>query len=286
MTFVICYNEYCEILEISGVDYRVISVIIPTLGTRSVELERLFKSLETQTNKNFEAIVVSQDNHELVVDLLSNYRFSNKHIKINRKGLSHSRNVGLKHISGTIVTFSDDDCWYDDDSFSIVEQTFSENTCDIACFQIFDPISNQYYKNYSQTPEATVSNKSLFRKSSIEIFLNLKNIDKEKLKFDENFGLGAKYPSGEENIFLSDMKKQNMLISYFPRKIVYHLKPNIATRLTPKSFIGKGPMFKRIYNTPVALCILFLFFFKKFRHLENPFSLLIKSIKETLLYKK
>lgn len=263
-----------------------ISVIIPTLGTRGVELERLFKSLEHQTNKNFEAIIVSQDNHELVEELLNKYTFSRKHIEINRKGLSHARNVGLTHINGSIVTFSDDDCWYLEDSFSIVEETLSENKSDIVCFQIFDPISNQYYKNYSQTPEITVSNKNLFRKSSIEIFLSLKNIEKEKVQFDENFGLGAIYPSGEENIFLADMKKEKMNISYFPRKIVYHLKPNIATRLTPTSFIGKGPMFKRIYNTPVALGLLLLFFIKKFGHLENPFSLLIKSIKETLTYKK
>lgn len=263
-----------------------ISVIIPTLGNRSEELERLFQSLKSQINKNFEAIIVSQDNHEVVEELLHKFSFNKKHIKINRKGLSYSRNVALKHIKGEFVTFSDDDCWYPEESFSIVEQTLTENNCDIACFQIFDPITNQYYKNYSETYESNVSNRSLFRKSSIEIFLRLNKVERDKVQFDEDFGLGATYPSGEENIFLADMKREGLTISYFPKKIVFHLKPNIETRLTTKSFIGKGPMFKRIYNTPIAIGILLLFFVKKFSHLNRPLSLLMKSIKETFNYQK
>ena len=41
-----------------------ITLILPTLGEREFEINRLFNSLENQIYKDFEVIVVSQANHE------------------------------------------------------------------------------------------------------------------------------------------------------------------------------------------------------------------------------
>jgi glycosyltransferase involved in cell wall biosynthesis len=263
-----------------------ISLILPTLGTREKELARLFDSLEKQDNQDFEVIIISQDNHRKVDELLKNVKFNFVHIPINQRGLSLARNTGIPYAKGDIITFSDDDCWYPENAFTTVQRTFQQYNCDVACFQIYDPNTEQYYKNYLNHYEENVSFKNLFRKSSIEIFINTKNIDIHSLQFDEDFGLGAKYPSGEENIFLFDLKKRNAKISYFPTTVVFHAKPSLSSRLNRNAFIGKGPLFKRLYNTPVAIIILLLFFIKKFKYLEQPFSLLIQSIKEIFKYKK
>ena len=47
-----------------------ISVLVPTLGTREMEIRRLLETLEKQSYKDFEIIFVTQDNHEIVKDIL------------------------------------------------------------------------------------------------------------------------------------------------------------------------------------------------------------------------
>lgn len=265
-----------------------ISIIIPTLGSRELELKRLLLSIEQQTYQQFEIIVVSQGNHDHVEELINSSLLKDKikQIKLTRKGLSHSRNEGLKHVSGEIITFSDDDCWYPKDSFENIKQYFEENKQNGICtFQIYDPDSENYYKDYSDKAEENVSFRGLFRKSSIELFLNLKVVKKADLKFDESFGLGAKYPSGEENIFLIDLLKKGYKISYVPKIVVYHPKKESTEFLSAQQFIGKGPMFKRIYNTPLAFLYFIAFFIKKFNMLEKPFVNLIKGLGEILQFK-
>ncbi|CAG9621414.1 glycosyltransferase family 2 protein [Sutcliffiella rhizosphaerae] len=263
-----------------------ISVVIPTLGTREIELERLFQSLEAQTYQNFEAIVVSQDNHDLVKEILDRYDFPVKHVSLHRKGLSYSRNEGINYTNGNIVTFSDDDCWYEPNAFQEVNDFFENNNVGIVCYQIYDPVKKEYYKEYPTQEQNALRFRDLFRKSSIEIFLKLDVVEKKKVVFDEEFGLGAAYPSGEENIFLHMMYKQGYQISYVPKVVVYHAKPSMDTRLNYKAFLSKGPLFKRIFNTPIGFAMLTFLFIKKYSHLEKPFPFYFDSIKEMIKYKK
>ncbi|MGM0837617.1 MAG: glycosyltransferase family 2 protein [Bacillota bacterium] len=263
-----------------------ISVVIPTLGTREKELIRLFQSLSSQTLQDFEAIVVSQDNHDKVKELLAPYSFPIQHIKLDQKGLSLSRNVGIKYTKGNIVTFSDDDCWYKSDAFERVQSYFNQHSTGIACFQIYDPEREVYYKEYPKEPQEKISFLELFRKSSIEIFINLSVVDKDKVVFDEDFGLGAKYPSGEENIFLHTMHKEGYNAGYVSEVVVYHAKPSLDTRLNNKAFASKGPMFKRIFNTPIGIALLTLLFLKKLNHLEKPIPFYLNSLGEMFRYKK
>jgi glycosyltransferase involved in cell wall biosynthesis len=266
---------------------KMISVIVPTLGTKPEQLKRLFESLDKQTYQDFEVIIVSQDNHDYITLLLNDVKFKYNHITIDRKGLSLARNIGIKHANGTIMTFSDDDCWYNEDSFKLVSSYFERNKdTDVACFQIYDPISESYYKQYDEDEQEQVSLRKILKKSSIEIFITRERIPDKLIHFDEKFGLGAIYPSGEENIFLFDLAKNNNKISYHPEIVVNHEKPEMQTRLNLKSFIGKGPMFKRMYNTPVAIILLVLFFAKKYNHLEKPFHYFSKALKEIFVYKK
>jgi glycosyltransferase involved in cell wall biosynthesis len=263
-----------------------VSVIIPTLGKRQMELSRLFNSLAEQTCSDFEAIIISQDHHDAVSRLLEHVPFSFQHIKINKLGLSHARNIGISYIQNSIVTFSDDDCWYHPNAFQEVVDYFTANESDIVCYQIYDPDSKEYYKDYLESYQSQIRRRDLFRKSSIEFFIHLRNVDRRLVAFDEDFGLGAKYPSGEENLFLFKMYQQGYKISYVPKVVVYHAKPLIQSRLTYKTFISKGPLFKRMYNTPIAMTLLTGLFLKKLRYLEQPFRFYKEAVKELLSYQK
>ena len=118
-----------------------ISVLVPTLGTREKAIRRLLETLEKQSYKDFEIIFVTQDNHEIVKDIICKYsNLDIKQIEMSVKGLSRARNRGLEQASGEIVVLSDDDCWYPANAFEIVVNAFKKRQCaKIVLSQIFDP---------------------------------------------------------------------------------------------------------------------------------------------------
>lgn len=247
-----------------------ISAIVPTLGTRKLEIKRLFDSLDNQTYKDFEVIIVSQDNHSIVDDYLREVNFTYNHIKINKKGLSIARNEALKYVNGDIITFSDDDCWYIEDSFEFVNKYFNENKSDICSFQHYDPHMLAYPKDYPICPNKNISKRKILSQASIDIFVNTRNVVDYKIGFDERFGVGSKYSSGEENIYLMDLYNRGYKIEYYPKVISYH--PNKINKhnmkLDVKMVIDKAPLFKRLFGRYLGIIIYFIFIFRKCRNID------------------
>ena len=182
------------------------SLIVCTLGERIAELERLILSLNNQTYKNFEVIFLSQRNHTIVEKIIVNSLFSYKHIKLEKTGLSYSRNEGFKYVSGNYITISDDDCWYMPNSLEIVNNEINKRNkkFQVLSFKIFDPINHIPFKSNYLLKEKEFKRLDILRCSSIEIFFHKDIIN--KIHFDERFGVGSIYPSGEENIFLTDIE--------------------------------------------------------------------------------
>lgn len=244
-----------------------LSIIVPTLGSRLVEMKELLDSLAQQVNKHFEVICAIQGNFEAVNDLLLKYSFPIKVLHLNRRGLSFARNEALKLVSkyAKFVTLSDDDCWYPPHTVDrVLELGKDFNGC--LCFQIFDPKIKEYYKHYNVAFDGNVSSRKSLKVSSIEIFISKEIIDTE-IRFDERFGLGTNYPSGEENIFLFDIIKKGGTIKYFPEIIVFHLKPNWKNK--EYIFKGKGALFARLYNKPLAYLMVNLYAVMKSKYSDN-----------------
>ena len=166
-----------------------ISVLVPTLGTREKEIRRLLETLEKQSYKDFEIIFVTQDNHEIVKDIICKYsNLDIKQIEMSVKGLSRARNRGLEQALGEIVVLSDDDCWYPANAFEIIVNAFKKRQCaKIVLSQIFDPEKNIPYKNYTSNEEYVRNKLQLMSKSSIEVAFK-KDLVLNK-KFDERLGL-------------------------------------------------------------------------------------------------
>ncbi len=267
---------------------KLINIIVPTLGNRVEYISRLFDSLEKQTYKNIKVITVSQGNHIEIGELLSNYKFEYKHVKLKKKGLSYARNKGLEYVENGIVTFSDDDCWYPSSAFERVVNLSYTKISDLVCFQIYDPQAKEYFKVYDKHEVAFLKKRATMKISSIEIFIDLEKVDKADLIFDEQFGLGAKYPSGEENLLISELVKKGYTISYKPEIIVYHRKSKLTGKntISTKEFASKGPLFRRMFNLPIAVVILSMFFIKKFKRIEKPFASYFQALREAMLYIK
>lgn len=256
-----------------------ISILIPTMGTREKELKRLIQSLENQTYKDFEVVIVSQGNHDMVEACFNNVTFSYKHIKSSTKGASVARNIGLKEIKGNIFALSDDDCWYVEDSLEFVYNYFTENNGDILCCQYYDPEKEKYPKEYPKKPLKDFSKMQILKKAAIEIFVNADNVKDYTIGFDERFGVGTGYNSGEENMYLMDLKKLGYKLDYYPKVVAYH---NVREKdyLDEKSFIAKGPVFKRLFGTYMGIVMYTAFTAKKIRQIDNCSKLYFKGIEE------
>lgn len=256
-------------------EYLKFSLIISTLGERSFEFDRLLESLECQTYKNFEIVVVSQGNHNDLAGVLEKTSLDYIHLKTDIRGLSRARNIGLGHVSGDLVTISDDDCWYPVDCLEKVANYFFEyKEANVLCFKIFDPISCAPYKSYSDDIR-NLRIKDIGSRSSIEIFYR-NTTNNKKQRFDERFGLGANYPSGEENIFLSDLLSIGNRIVYIPEFIVYHKqKERQNVVFTPIKMETAYFMFKRIFGSGLGRLIYSLFLIRHFFKVENKIQALL-----------
>lgn len=105
-----------------------ITLITSTLG-RHEPLTRLLRSLEQQTFKNFEIIIVDQNPTGFLDSTLSPFHstLDLKHLTSGR-GVSQGRNVGLRHATGEIIGFPDDDCWFGRNTLADVVARASEHT--------------------------------------------------------------------------------------------------------------------------------------------------------------
>ena len=181
------------------------------------------------------------------------------------RGLSRSRNHALNHATGEICLLSDDDLYYKEDIEGIVNQAFDENpTADIITFQIETP-EGESFKNYKAEP-FWHTKRTIMRVSSVEMAFKKNAIEENHLRFDENFGLGAEFPTGEENIFLSDALDKGLNLLYIPTPIVIHpLESSGQNYDNIKLVEAKGAMFERIFGIK-GYAVSLLFAFKKYKH--------------------
>ncbi|MFX0035950.1 MAG: glycosyltransferase [Candidatus Hermodarchaeota archaeon] len=172
------------------------------------------------------------------------------------KGLSINRNNTISLASGDICLISDDDVNYKKIYLKRIIRAFNKiPDADIITFKINSNSSNSKYKKYPKTPmwHNIISS---FKVSSIEIAFKLKSIKKAKLFFDTNFGIGAKYILGEENLFLIDALNHGLKVLYMPFYIVNHEERDIdiQEKYTCDRIIILGALLFRIFG-------IFSFFF-------------------------
>lgn len=199
-------------------------LILATLD-RTKELDIFLKSLRYQTYKNFELLIIDQNDDGSIDNIVHKYKqfFFIKHVKIKDRGLSLARNVGLKYINDGIVAFPDDDCEYPPQLLEVVRKTFEDKKG----YRIITGISIDKEKKIPSNGKwkansCEISFKNIFQTlTSFTIFINFLG---EKIQFfDEKLGIGASFGSAEEMDYVYRLLKRDYRGFYYPEKIiVYH----------------------------------------------------------------
>lgn len=137
-------------------------------------------------------------------------------------GLSKSRNFALTQAQTQYIHIMDDDVSINAAEILNLCSTAQEHDIDIA-------IGHFEYEN-GRVSKGRNAHRNTVRTSfsvcSIELCIKTSAVS-NKITFDENFGLGTKYPSGEEFIFLMDCRGKKLRISHYPICIGRH--PDITS---------------------------------------------------------
>lgn len=236
------------------------SLIMATYGETKVPfIKKFIEGLKNQTYKDFELIIVDQNEGNIVKDLIKDIKSDFITCIKCSPGLSHARNKGMRYAKGQILAFPDDDCLYPEnmlkDVHNFLKTQISVNILAIDTKDINTLEKLPYTKKVSG--EFRVSKNKIFKTiTSISIFC--KNCD--GLYFDEKLGLGSKYPSCEEFDFVTKALKNGKTCFFSDKICVLH--PNhkeFNTKTLIKKIkihaLGHGAYFRKhiTYIYPMAL---------------------------------
>lgn len=169
-------------------------------------------------NITSDAVVINQCDREMSRDInraaVNGAAQKITYIETTERGLSKSRNMAIRNSAADICILCDNDVEYQYGYEGMILRAFdSHPDADVIVFFIkrkerSAPVFGEEKKmNYL----------SVLKIFSPEIAFRRRNI--ADITFDENFGAGAKYRMGEENLFLYECLKKKKTVLYEPVQI-------------------------------------------------------------------
>lgn len=193
------------------------SLVVCTVD-RTDELARLFGSLAAQTFRDFEVLVVDQNEDQRLAPILDRHAndFPIRHLT-SQRGLSRARNVGLQAARGELIAFPDDDCWYSDGLVENVVASFRAHAG-------IHGISARRDGNPQLPHPLSLSVRNVWgRVASYTLFARREVYDAIG-GFDESLGVGAGTPwgAGEDTDWVLRSLARGMKWMHDPALAVFH----------------------------------------------------------------
>ncbi|WP_242155304.1 glycosyltransferase family 2 protein [Aestuariivivens sediminis] len=190
----------------------ILEILVSTMNRKDTSfLNRMFIN---NTINDYSILIINQTTEDnLLESELKNVRIINSF----EKGLSRSRNLGIRHAIGDICLIADDDIIYKRGFEKDIIMAFNNHPqADFITFQMEDD-SGRLFKAY---PNVEWHNKkSIITVNSVVIAFRRENILKSGISFNPHFGLGAEFPTADEYIFLRDALQHSLKI-YFEKTII------------------------------------------------------------------
>ncbi|MGB3681942.1 MAG: glycosyltransferase [Rubrobacteraceae bacterium] len=199
------------------------------LGTveRTRDLEFHLASLDAQTYRNFGLIIVDQNKDERLAPILAPYkdRFPILHLR-SEPGLTRAKNLGLKHVTGDIVGFPDDNCQFPPDLLGEVARFFVDHP-QVEGLTGRSVDENGVDSNGKFDTEAGAVDKfNVWRRSTAyTIFLRRDTV--KGVWYDEKMGPGAGtvWGAGDDHDYLLQVMERGSSLVYDPDLLVIHPQP-------------------------------------------------------------
>ncbi len=237
-------------------------------------------SIINKLNIKTDVVIINQNSKNSYIEENLNNN-SVKFICCNQKGLTKSRNLALSYASNEICIFCDDDVIYNNNHKDIILKAFQDiPDADIIIFDIERINYNRLLKPIKKIRKAP-RYKSY---GSVRIAFKRKSLEQKNIWFDNNFGSGSIYSSGEESILLRKAHMKKLNIYEYPAIIarVDFKQSTWREGYNEKFFYDKGAMLSEIYpNLKYLFMFYYVISFKKSSHLKiaNILKWIIKGIR-------
>ncbi|MBS9775345.1 glycosyltransferase [Candidatus Gracilibacteria bacterium] len=256
-----------------------LGVLITTMNNG---IKRVKKELLPQLKDVDEVIISHQITDENISPEKENLGENIKYVFMREKGLSKNRNNALKYATADICYICDDDLDFIEGFEKIIKNSYADIEADIITFQAQTPDGKKHFP----IKEGKHSKSSILRIWSWGITFKREVIQKNNIIFDEEFGLGARYPVGEENIFLTDCYKKGLKMFHCEKSIVIHKEESsgIDYKNREDLIIARIKLWKRVWGVfggMLAIPYFTIFhykYYKKYFSIWHFFSLSFKSL--------
>lgn len=210
------------------------------ISTQNLTNDEVVNTLISNMNVKTDYIIINQTNKE-------NINIKNKKVITKaEKGLSKSRNTAIEKSTENIILLADDDIIYENNYEKIVKDAWNKyKEADIICFYIR---SKNNKRKIKRMKSGKVGYIKAMRIVSMEISFKKTSIEKANLKFQEDYGAGAKYNRGEEQIFLYDAIRKGLKVIFVNKKIgeAKQEESNWLTGYDLEYFNMQGKVFKKM----------------------------------------
>ncbi|HIX81416.1 MAG TPA: glycosyltransferase family 2 protein [Candidatus Erysipelatoclostridium merdavium] len=155
-----------------------ISVIIPCFNSFSL-MKNCLQSLENQTFKNFEVIIVDDCSTDNTYEMLIRYmELSMLNLKVLRQiknlGPGAARNLAIENAQGSYLAFCDSDDWYEDDYLEKMYNSCKMNEADIAICNYKKVFQNNFVEvNYIKENKLKNNKRNIITNSKTSLCLIL-----------------------------------------------------------------------------------------------------------------
>lgn len=231
-----------------------VSFIVPTLD-HPAELKRFLCSADRQSVRNFEVVVIDQGASS--VEAITAGRPNVRHIHSERKGLSLNRNIGVRQARGDVFVFADDDCVLPEDYVEALNQYVSRLRGNLlfGFGNVLNLEDRQPFVPTFRPPRKPVSAWNCDMLCSVCLVFHRTCFEAVGL-FDEDFGVGARYPGGEELDLLLRLIGAGISGEYWPDLTILHPKrsrdPRLVERYEAYGF-GQGAVARKHLDKPAYL---------------------------------
>ena len=213
-----------------------VSVIIPAYNTE-LYIENCIESVEKQTYKNFEIIVVNDGSTDLTLDKINKCisKYDNiKLINITNHGQGYARNIALKHSTGDYILFLDSDDFIERITLEQCVEKIEEDKSDLVVFdwKEFSYIRQKYrYFNKDEFfKNSILENEEVYELFKIKHYFTVNKLYSKKFLIDN----GIKYGEGyiyEDNPFWVEVVVNAKKVSLLPAPLYnIGLAPKSTTR--------------------------------------------------------
>jgi glycosyltransferase involved in cell wall biosynthesis len=220
------------------------SIIIPVYN-RPDEVDELLESLQNQSIKDFEVIVVEDGSTKTCKDVCDKYTdsFTLHYFVKENGGPGPARNFGVEKASGEYVLILDSDCVIPEGYLAAIDQELTDNPCDAfggpdAAHESFTDIQKAI--SYSMTSFFTTGGIRGGKKKLDKFYPRSFNMGMKRAVYNALNGF-SKMRFGEDIDFSYRIFENGYSCRLFPEAWVWHKR---------RTDIGK--FFKQVFNSGIA----------------------------------